>query len=219
MTNKIVSGFKSVVGPVANLKKHSTAFRRVIDYLPKWVTPNRVTSLRFLMVIPLLSLILTQLYWQALICFGFAMLLDAIDGALAEIRGLHSELGAFIDPLADKVIVCSALIALLGQLPSAFVWTTAATCMFALGLTLTRVVLMIRDRDKEIPANEAGVMAKLVGKAKCLVEVLGIIVVLIGLATATSSLIWIALGVLCLAAILGFFSFWSQFRQLLPNRR
>ena len=219
MVSKIIGSLKAVIEPVANLKKHSTTVRSAIDSLPNWVTPNRVTYLRCLMAIPLLYLILNQLYWQAILCFGFAMLLDAIDGALAEIRGLHSELGAFIDPLADKVIVCSALIALLNQLPSAFVWTTAATCLFALGLTLTRMVKMANNRGRKIPAHKASITAKLVGKSKCWFEVLGTIIVLIGLETSASGLIWIAFAVLLLAAILGSASFWSQFRSLLPNRK
>ena len=49
--------------------------------------------------------------------FGFIALTDWVDGYLARRWKVESELGAFLDPVADKFLVCTALVLLSGALP------------------------------------------------------------------------------------------------------
>ena len=87
--------------------------------------PNKLTVLRVLMVPFFVLFMLTDLggaanKWIALAIFVVASLTDLLDGKIARKYNLVTNFGKFMDPLADKLLVCSALICLiqLGQLPA-----------------------------------------------------------------------------------------------------
>ena len=87
--------------------------------------PNKLTVLRVIMV-PFFELfMLTDLggdanKWIALAIFCVASLTDMLDGKIARARNLVTNFGKFMDPLADKLLVCSAMICLIpvGKLPA-----------------------------------------------------------------------------------------------------
>lgn len=90
--------------------------------------PNKLTMIR-VMIIPLFIIFLLLDVcgiadkWIALALFIAASLTDWLDGKIARERHLVTNFGKFMDPLADKLLVCSALICFveLGQLPSWYV--------------------------------------------------------------------------------------------------
>lgn len=86
--------------------------------------PNLITGLRILLVAPFLWLLLEERYGLALALFVIAGISDALDGFLAKYYGWTSELGGLLDPIADKLLLMGAILALgwLNELP---IWLVA----------------------------------------------------------------------------------------------
>ena len=87
--------------------------------------PNKLTVLRMILVPPFVVILLSNCFgdasrWVALAIFIAASLTDMADGKIARKYGLVTNFGKFMDPLADKTLVCSALICLtsMGKLPA-----------------------------------------------------------------------------------------------------
>lgn len=99
--------------------------------------PNKLTIFRVFLIIPFVILLLGQnagwgwydvlfggileyVNWIALFIFVIACLTDLLDGKIARKHNLVTNFGKFMDPLADKLLVCSALICLipLGRIPA-----------------------------------------------------------------------------------------------------
>lgn len=87
--------------------------------------PNKLTILRMIMVPFFVFFMLVPVAgdatkWIALVIFVVASLTDTLDGYLARRDNLVTDFGKFMDPLADKLLVCSALICFveLGDLPA-----------------------------------------------------------------------------------------------------
>lgn len=87
--------------------------------------PNLITILRILLVIPVLWFLLHEHYSLAFYLFVIAGVSDAVDGLLARCFNCTSRFGAFVDPLADKLLLMGSFITLgwLGHIP---VWLVVA---------------------------------------------------------------------------------------------
>ena len=102
--------------------------------------PNKLTVLRVILVVPFVITLLGQgagwgwfdalfggimeyMNWITLAIFVIACLTDTLDGHIARKHNLITNFGKFMDPLADKLLVSSALICLiqLGRIPALIV--------------------------------------------------------------------------------------------------
>ena len=127
---------------------------------------NALTVLR-LGIVPVFVLFLLEGGdgWRiaAFIAFGIASLTDLLDGEIARRRGLITDFGKIADPIADKALTGSALLALsaLGELPW---WITAVILFRELAVTGLRFWVIRRG----VIAASRG------GKAKTLLQVIAI---------------------------------------------
>jgi cardiolipin synthase len=74
--------------------------------------PNLLTIIRIILVPVFLILILTNYLFTAAVVFAIAGFTDLIDGTIARTFGSVTKLGANLDPVADKLLLSSAFIAL-----------------------------------------------------------------------------------------------------------
>jgi CDP-diacylglycerol--glycerol-3-phosphate 3-phosphatidyltransferase len=128
----------------------------------------------------------------ALIVFSIAALTDAFDGALARAMGQASALGRQLDPLVDKVMICSTLIFLLPRENSGVgAWMVAA---------IVSRELLVQALRSLVEGQGSAFGAKWMGKLKTLTQCLAIVAVLWtsgdasrgSLATARDILLWSA---------------------------
>jgi len=73
---------------------------------------NWLTVLRILLIPVFVSLLVYRRPGLALVVFAAAALTDLLDGYVARHRGMQSRLGAFLDPLADKLLLISSFVTL-----------------------------------------------------------------------------------------------------------
>lgn len=74
--------------------------------------PNTLTILRVLLIPVFVIFIINHNYINALVTFAIAGITDGLDGLLARLTRKKTELGAYLDPIADKLLLVSAYLSL-----------------------------------------------------------------------------------------------------------
>lgn len=171
--------------------------------------PNKLTILRVILIpLFLFFLFMPSIpfnYFYALIVFAVASITDALDGMIARKNNLVTNFGKFLDPLADKVLVMSALVA--------FIKLDLASCI-AVIIILAREFMVTSLR---LVANKEGgkvIAAGMMGKLKTAFTMVAIVVILFfsGLVSAGVKmpfdtvlvgeiLVWIATGLTAISGI------------------
>ncbi len=135
--------------------------------------PNKLTILRVILIIPfVLFMLMTEFgdwqKWVALVLFCIASLTDMLDGYIARRDNLVTNFGKFMDPLADKLLVCSALV-----------------CLVSLRLLPTVVCIIIIAREFAISGfrlvaadNGIVIAAGIWGKLKTISQMIMIIILI-----------------------------------------
>lgn len=176
--------------------------------------PNKLTVLRMCLVPVFIAFLMLPAiphhYFLALAVFACASLTDLLDGYLARRRGLVTDFGKFMDPLADKILVTSAMI-----------------CFIQLGLSPAVPVAVIIAREfavtslRLVGAGKGSVIAADIwGKWKTVVQMVWIISALFfswleGLCSL-SSMVWYGVDALLWLAVL--LTVLSGFNYLWRNR-
>ena len=118
--------------------------------------PNALTLLRVLFIPPVVILTLVDTdvsSWIAFFAFGTAALTDGLDGYVARRMQLVSTTGQLLDPLADKLLVTAAMVALVvvDRFPA---W--AAIIIVAREVAVTALRIVADRRGRGFPASMAG---------------------------------------------------------------
>ena len=147
--------------------------------------PNKLTISRMIMIpvfILFFYLNFTAHYFVALAVFLVASLTDLFDGKIARKYNLVTNLGKFLDPIADKVLVLSALVVFL-TVPPIFTANLGGWAIIVAGcgvaVILAREIIVSGFR---MVAADAGVViaADKIGKYKTVMQDIAVIVILIG---------------------------------------
>jgi len=110
------------------------------------LTPaNQLTLLRLFLVPVFIICMLYNLPGWALVTFASAGITDLLDGLVARLSGQQTELGAWLDPMADKLLLLSTFIMLTlptpGQANRLPVWLTVLVISRDVGIVLTVAVV------------------------------------------------------------------------------
>ncbi len=137
--------------------------------------PNILTWLRILMIPVLGLLFLLPAPWAnaaAAIVFALASFTDWLDGFLARRWNQVSPFGAFLDPVADKLIVAIALIIVVVEAPTAL---TAVPAAIIIGREIA--VSALREWMAEL-GQRASVAVGMAGKVKTAAQMVAIVLLL-----------------------------------------
>ena len=140
-----------------------------------WNVPNTLTWLR-IGAIPLIVLFFFMPYhWAdpaAGLLFAAAGITDSLDGYFARRLGQTSRLGAFLDPVADKLIVTTALVLLVSRDTRPLIVLTA---MVIIGREIT--ISALREWMAEIGERRKVAVSQL-GKVKTVLQIVGLAMML-----------------------------------------
>lgn len=126
--------------------------------IPAFITPNHITITRILFLpVGAWTLYLSHgtdsqwliISWCVFFILGMS---DVIDGNLARSRKQITEFGKFLDPVADKALIATAMISLnlLDRFP---LWITIVILVREIGITIFRLAVI---KNGVIPANRGG---------------------------------------------------------------
>ncbi|MCH5146949.1 MAG: CDP-diacylglycerol--glycerol-3-phosphate 3-phosphatidyltransferase [Clostridiales bacterium] len=149
--------------------------------------PNKLTISRMVMIPIFIALFYVQFtghYFVALAVFAIACLTDLLDGKIARKYNLVTNLGKFLDPIADKVLVLSALVVMLTK-PEIFTenanFGNWAIIIAGCGVALILAREIIVSGFRMVAASTGMVIAAdIFGKYKTTAQDIAIVILLIG---------------------------------------
>ena len=191
--------------------------------LPNKITLTRIFLIPVFAVFFLVDAIPFNTVWACLV-FIVAACTDFLDGYIARSRNLVTNLGKFLDPIADKVLVSTALILLLIRPEALCVLWTGSWVMIVCGICVAVILAreLIVSGFRMVAASRGLVLAAdKLGKVKTTFQDLAIVFLLLGadfFGTAVCSEIFNATGIVCLilAAVL---TVWSGTNYIVRNRQ
>jgi CDP-diacylglycerol--glycerol-3-phosphate 3-phosphatidyltransferase len=166
-----------------------------------WNLPNVLTMIRIALVPFFVWFLLADApglqseagpwRWAAVLAFAVAIYTDKLDGDIARSRNLVTDFGKIADPIADKLLIGSALVMLsvLGELPW---WITVVILVREWGITALRFFVI---RYGVIPASRGG-------KLKTVVQTAAIFLYLLPLGSFAPWLVWVAFAVMMAAVVI-----------------
>ncbi len=164
--------------------------KTVLFFIPKWIRPNHVTILRFLLT-PIVLYFLWRENWHVVLpLFIATAFTDAIDGSLARTRKQITLWGTMADPAADKLLIGSVMILFVAQQVNAYF----AGLIVVIEVIIASTSIYRRFQGKISSANEYG-------KIKMVLQVLGVCLLLLARLVDLQLAVPFAIGTLSIALI------------------
>ncbi|MDN3679923.1 CDP-diacylglycerol--glycerol-3-phosphate 3-phosphatidyltransferase [Vibrio tapetis subsp. quintayensis] len=171
----------------------------------RFTIPNILTLLRLILIPVLVVVFYLPYQWApvaAAMVFWVAGFTDWLDGLLARKLGQTSRFGAFLDPVADKVMVAAALILITEDYASIWI-TIPAITMIAREI----IISALREWMAEI-GKRASVAVSWVGKVKTVAQMFALWVLIW---QHNEMMVWVGYAALYIATIL---TYWSMMQYL-----
>ena len=134
--------------------------------------PNKLTVARIIMTPLFMAAMMIEFphhYIVALVLFVAASLTDLLDGKIARARGIVTNFGKFLDPLADKMLTTAAFLAFLAKgFGYGIEWVLFIVLFREFMIASLRLVAVSSENKKVIPAN-------IWGKTKTVTQMIAII--------------------------------------------
>ncbi len=192
--------------------------------LPNKISITRICMIPVFVLAFFLEGVLPFNYGIAAIIFVLAACTDFIDGYIARSRGLVTNLGKFLDPIADKVLVATAMILLLTMKDSLFAMLGEAQTAVYIGATIAISVILAREliisAFRQIAAANGVVMAaEKLGKYKTTFQDAAIFVLILAADipdTAGVIVAWIGVALFAIATLL---TVWSGVSYVVKNKQ
>lgn len=177
--------------------------------------PNTLTFARIVSVPLLIWLIIDQDFFAAFVVFMLAGLSDAADGYLAKRYGWHTELGAYLDPIADKALLVAIYVALglSGHLPVWLVIVVVSRDVLIVGAVLLAGMMSRPVEVKPLAVSKINTFAQIALAGFVLAQLgLGL-----GLGGLVNVLIWVTGGLTVLSAAVYFFGWLRHMMSYEPE--
>ena len=169
--------------------------------------PNLFSVSRIFLLIPIIIFFENDLFLFSVITFIFASITDFLDGYFARKIGLTSDLGAFLDLLADKIFVATLLIWMTFNFDSLII-LISSILIISREISISYLRLYVVSRSK----NTDKVESDLLGKYKTTFQMVGLGFVLIS--PITPDLVFnISLTLLVISAVISWYSFFKYLNK------
>jgi len=183
----------------------------------KLTIPNILTLLRIALVPVFVLFFYLPLSWSHVATtgiFALAAATDWLDGHLARRLGATSAFGAFLDPVADKLMVATALILIVDSNPTGYsgIWL-ALPAAIIVGREIT--VSALREWMAELGASDA-VAVSMVGKVKTTAQMVALLLLLYRVPVGGLPVVDIGFVFLYIAALLTLWSMVAYLRAAWP---
>jgi CDP-diacylglycerol--glycerol-3-phosphate 3-phosphatidyltransferase/cardiolipin synthase len=182
-----------------------------------WNLPNALTWLRILMIPAIVTLFYLLPYpWAdpaACAAFALAGITDSLDGYYARKLGQTSRLGAFLDPVADKLIVAAALILIVSRDPR---WFIAIAAIVIIGREIA--ISALREWMAEIGAR-GKIKVSIIGKFKTIMQIVGLSFMLFRQSLFGIPVYRLGIGLTAVAVVLTLWSMIAYLRLAWPELR
>jgi CDP-diacylglycerol--glycerol-3-phosphate 3-phosphatidyltransferase len=179
----------------------------------KWTLPNILTLLRIILIPVLVIVFYMPVQWSyqvSAMVFGLAAVTDWLDGYLARRLKQTSVFGAFLDPVADKLMVAVALVLLVQDNPSVL-FVIPASIIIGREIAISA----LREWMSEI-GERTRVAVSVIGKIKTITQMVAILLLLYRASIGPFPTHEVGVALLYMAALLTIWSMLVYMRAAWP---